>query len=45
LAVIRVTPRGLVLLEIAPDTSVDAVQKATGARLIVEEPVKTMALE
>ncbi|MSV35534.1 MAG: CoA transferase subunit B [Bryobacterales bacterium] len=45
LAVIRVTPRGLVLLEIAPDTTVDAVRKATGAGLIVEEPVKTMAVE
>jgi 3-oxoacid CoA-transferase subunit B len=36
LAVIEVTPRGLVLKEIAPDTTVDAVRTATGATLIVE---------
>src|SRR6187401_2835332 len=36
LAVIEVTPRGLVLKEIAADTSVDHVRKATGADLIVE---------
>jgi 3-oxoacid CoA-transferase subunit B len=45
LAVIRVTPRGLVLEEIAPDTTVEEVRKATGATLIIEQPVKTMALE
>ena len=45
LAVIRVTPRGLVLEEIAPDTTVEEVRKATGANLLVEQPVKTMALE
>jgi 3-oxoacid CoA-transferase subunit B len=33
LAVIEVTPRGLVLKEIAADTSFDAVQRATGAPL------------
>jgi 3-oxoacid CoA-transferase len=37
LAVIDVTADGLVLREIAPDTSVDAVRAATGARLIVDE--------
>ena len=37
LAVIEVTPRGLVLKEIASDTTVDAVRQATGADLIVEE--------
>jgi 3-oxoacid CoA-transferase subunit B len=36
LAVIEVTPRGLLLKEIASDTTVDAVRKATGADLIVE---------
>jgi 3-oxoacid CoA-transferase len=42
LAVIDVTPEGLVLREIAPDTTVEDVRKATAARLIVAEPVKTM---
>ena len=45
LAVIRVTPRGLVLEEIAPDTTIEEVRKVTGANLIVEQPVKTMALD
>jgi 3-oxoacid CoA-transferase subunit B len=36
LAVIEVTPRGLVLKEMASGTSLDAVRKATGADLIVE---------
>jgi len=36
LAVMEVTPRGLVLREIASDTSVDQVRAATGAELIVE---------
>jgi 3-oxoacid CoA-transferase subunit B len=36
LAVIEVTPRGLLLKEIASDTSVDAVRRATGAQLIVD---------
>ena len=36
LGVIEVTPRGLVLKEIASDTTLDAVRKATGADLIVE---------
>jgi 3-oxoacid CoA-transferase subunit B len=41
LAVIKVTPDGLVLQEIASDTTVEAVRKATGAKLIVEgEPVR-----
>src|SRR3954469_9538929 len=35
LAVIDVTPKGLVLREIASDTTVDAVKKATGATLLV----------
>src|SRR4051794_26413835 len=36
LAVIEVTPRGLVLREIASDTTVEQVRAATGAELIVE---------
>jgi 3-oxoacid CoA-transferase subunit B len=36
LAVIEVTPRGLVLKEIAADTTLDAVRHATGAELIVD---------
>ena len=43
LAVIRVTPEGLVLEEIVPDTTVEEVQKATGANLIVQQPVKAMS--
>src|SRR5437763_9232160 len=41
LAVIDVTPRGLVLKEIASGTTVEAVRKATGADLIVEGTVGT----
>ena len=36
LAVIEVTPQGLVLKEIASDTTVEKVRQATGADLIVE---------
>jgi 3-oxoacid CoA-transferase subunit B len=36
LAVMEVTPRGLVLKEIAADTTLEAVRKATGAQLVVE---------
>jgi 3-oxoacid CoA-transferase subunit B len=38
LAVMEVTPRGLVLKEIAAGTTLDAVRKATGAALVVEAP-------
>src|SRR5438477_1300815 len=41
LAVIDVTPAGLVLREIAGDTSVEAVKQATGADLIVGTKVGT----
>jgi 3-oxoacid CoA-transferase subunit B len=41
LAVIDVTPGGLVLREIASDTTLDAVLKATGAKLTVAEPLGT----
>jgi 3-oxoacid CoA-transferase subunit B len=37
LAVIDVTPRGLVLREIASDTTLDNVRAATGAALIVDQ--------
>jgi 3-oxoacid CoA-transferase B subunit len=36
LAVIEVTPKGLVLREIAADATLDAVKKSTGATLVVE---------
>ena len=39
MAVIDVTPKGLVLREIASDTTVDAVMAATGAKLTVAEPL------
>jgi len=38
LAVIEVTPRGLVLREVASGTTIDAVRAATGAALIIEGP-------
>jgi 3-oxoacid CoA-transferase len=43
MAVIEVTKEGLVLKEIAPDTSVDAVKAATGTPLIVPAEVGRMA--
>jgi acetate CoA/acetoacetate CoA-transferase beta subunit len=42
MAVIEVVKDGLLLREIAPDTSVDAVKKATGAELIVDRDLKVM---
>ena len=42
MAVIEVTAEGLVLLEVAPDTTVEAVRKATGTALIVPSNVGTM---
>jgi 3-oxoacid CoA-transferase subunit B len=44
LAVIQVTPDGLVLEEIAPDTTVEEVQKLTAAKLTVKQPLQTMPL-
>jgi 3-oxoacid CoA-transferase B subunit len=41
LAVIEVTPEGLVLREVAADSSIDAVKAATGAALIVPDHVGT----
>jgi len=42
MAVIEVTQEGLLLKEIAPDTSLEDVKKATGAALIVDAALKTM---
>jgi 3-oxoacid CoA-transferase len=42
MAVIEVSREGLILKEIAPDTNVDAVKKATGAALVVDPGLKTM---
>ncbi len=42
LALIEVSPRGLVLKEIAPGVTVEAVQQATEPRLIVEGEIPTM---
>jgi len=44
LAVIQVTPDGLVLEEIAPDTTVEEVQKLTATKLTVKQPLQTMPL-
>ena len=41
MAVIDVTPQGLVLREIAADTTVDAVRAATGAPLLIPTPPGT----
>jgi len=41
LAVIEVTPRGLVLREIAADTTVERVRAATGAELLVDGTLGT----
>jgi 3-oxoacid CoA-transferase subunit B len=40
LAVIEVTPRGLLLKELASDISVEVVQKATEAQLVVETEIR-----
>ena len=37
MAVIEVTDRGLVLKEVAGDTTVDDVKAATGAELLIEQ--------
>jgi 3-oxoacid CoA-transferase len=42
MAVIEVVNEGLLLKEIAPDTNLDAVKKATGTALIVDPALKTM---
>jgi 3-oxoacid CoA-transferase subunit B len=42
MAVIQVVPEGLLLREVAPDTSVEAVKEATGTELAVAPDLKTM---
>jgi 3-oxoacid CoA-transferase subunit B len=44
LAVLEVTKDGLLLREIAPDSSAEAVKKATGAPLKISPDLKTMAV-
>ena len=43
LAFIRVTREGLVLEEIAPDVTVEEVQKVTVPKLIVKQPLNVFA--
>jgi len=43
LAVIEVTPSGLVLREIAADTTIEAVRAATGAALFIDAPPRVFA--
>jgi len=42
MAYIKVTPLGLVLEEVAPGTTLDEVQKATDARLIISPTLRTI---
>jgi 3-oxoacid CoA-transferase subunit B len=42
MAVIEVVPQGLLLKEIAPDTDVEAVKRATGTPLLVAPDLQTM---
>jgi 3-oxoacid CoA-transferase subunit B len=44
LAVIDVTPNGLVLKELAPDTTVEAVQKLTEPKLIASPELETISV-
>ena len=44
LAVIDITPQGMVLREVAPGVSVDDVQTATGPKLLVPSPPKEMKI-
>jgi 3-oxoacid CoA-transferase B subunit len=43
MGVLRVAKEGLVLDEIAPDTTLEAVRRATGAELLVAPDLRTMA--
>ena len=42
LAVIEITLEGPVLKEIAPDTTAEEVQRLTGTKLVIREPIQTM---
>jgi acyl CoA:acetate/3-ketoacid CoA transferase beta subunit len=42
MAVVRVVKEGLLLAEIAPDTTLEAVKKATGAPLLVAPDLRKM---
>jgi 3-oxoacid CoA-transferase subunit B len=42
MAYLRVTPKGIVLEEVAPGLSCEDVQKATGPKLIISRSLKTM---
>ena len=44
LAVIEVTPRGLLLLEVFPGMTPEDVQKVTGPKLIVSPDLKDIEL-
>lgn len=44
LCVIKVTPEGLLLQELAPDVTVEEVQSKTGAKLIIPETIGVMAV-
>ncbi len=45
LAVIEVTKEGLVLRELGPEATVEEVQEATGAKLIIPENIKRFGIE
>lgn len=45
LAVIEVTKEGLVLRELGPEATVEEVQEATGAKLIIPEDIKRFGIE
>jgi 3-oxoacid CoA-transferase subunit B len=42
LAVIQITAQGPVLEEIAPDVSVEELQRLTGTKLVIREPILKM---
>ncbi|MGA3045430.1 MAG: 3-oxoacid CoA-transferase subunit B [Terracidiphilus sp.] len=42
LAVIEITPEGPMLTEIAPDATVEEVQRLTGTKLLIREPIHIM---
>src|SRR5215831_7591817 len=42
LALMNITPEGMILEEVAPGLTAEEVQKATGARLVVSPDLKTM---